>query len=336
MRLISWLLAIITLAGTLARLLPLGLSTLPWLSAVVSVTPWFVVTGLVALVTGIASRHARATLVMPMLLCLALQLAWQGPFFSHVLDGSQDTVTQESTEAQDSSGTTVRVMTCNVYRGAADPARIVELVREQGVQVLALQETTTEFVEQLQSLGLDELLPYSQRSSSDGIYGNGVWAARPLSDTATDDIGSSASAMPAGTIQLQDTTAAGLSSLRFVSVHTTSPVDGYWELWRKSVEELGCVRTRLQDDPARGYVLMGDFNATYDHAPFRAMLGDTLEDAARQAGEGLTLSWPSSSLIPAFCAIDHVVVSPGITASNLSVATVSGSDHKALLCTLTL
>ena len=342
MRLVSTALAAITFVGVGARLLPLGLSALPGLAVVVSATPWYALTAAAALVLTLAGggrrprrkRMRRRACTLALCACLALELTWQAPFFSHAFAQAGGASGSAAAAGETAGAATLRVMTCNVYKGAADPAQIVELVRSEGVQVLTLQETTKDFVAQLEALGLDELLPYSERSSSDGVYGNGVWSALPLANTASDDIGSSASAMPAGTVTVSDGTAS--YNLRFVSVHTCAPVAGYWDLWRKSIEEIGVVRSRLAEDASTRYVLMGDFNATYDHAPFRAMLGSTLTDAARQAGEGLTFSWPTNQLVPAFCGIDHVVVSPGITASALRAHRVSGSDHAALVATLTI
>ena len=199
-----------------------------------------------------------------------------------------------------SSAAQIRVMTCNVYKGAASAQSIVNAVREQHVQVLALQETTVDFVEELEAAGIDELLPHSERSSSDGVYGNGVWSAHPLADVATDDIGSSASAMPAGTVSIEREDGS-IARVRLVSVHTCSPGPGYWDLWRRSIEEIGVVRERVATDNGLGYVLLGDFNATYDHAPFREMLGEgeaggaSLHDAAREAGQGIVATWPSGA-----------------------------------------
>ena len=244
--------------------------------------------------------------------------------------------------ADDGQATTFRVMTCNVYKGNANAERIVELVRENNIQVLALQETTVDFVNELKAAGIDELLPYSQRSSSDGVYGNGVWSTLPLSDAASDDIGSSASAMPAGTIEVTrpDGTTA---RLRLVSVHTCSPALGYWDLWEKSIAEIGVARERLAEDDSLDYVLLGDFNATYDHAPFREMLGEgtaagapRLHDAARECGAGIMSTWPANLEIPAFCSIDHVVTSERVVATEVSTAEVPGSDHLALIATLEL
>lgn len=64
--------------------------------------------------------------------------------------------------------------------------------------------------------------------------------------------------------------------MRFVSVHTTSPTNDYWQQWKRSLDELA----KLRFDTSRRYVFMGDFNATYDHTPFRNILGNRFSDAS--------------------------------------------------------
>lgn len=333
MRVVAWVFAGITLVGVVARLVPAAASDLPYLPVIVALTPWFAATAVVALVLsralGAGTRIAVRVLILG---ALVLEALWQGPFLiPHAQVGAS--AGQASAPAQ-ASATTLRVMTCNVYKGRADPERIVELVRSEGVQVLALQETTRDFVSELERTGLGELLPYSSRASSDGVYGNGIWSALPISDAQSDAVGSSASAMPSGTVTLgADDSGAGARAC-LVSVHTCAPVPGYWDLWKRSVEEIGSVRDRAAADTATRYVLMGDFNATYDHAPFREMLGGTLRDAAREVGR-LTLTWPADrASVPALSGIDHVVMGPGVGAQDIEVAPVAGTDHKALLATL--
>lgn len=333
MRVVAWVFAGITLVGVVARLVPAAASDLPYLPVIVALTPWFAATAVVAHVLsralGASTRIAVRVLILG---ALVLEALWQGPFLvPHAQAGAS--AGQASAPAQ-ASATTLRVMTCNVYKGRADPERIVELVRSEGVQVLALQETTRDFVSELERTGLGELLPYSSRASSDGVYGNGIWSALPISDAQSDAVGSSASAMPSGTVTLgADDSGAG-ARVCLVSVHTCAPVPGYWDLWKRSVEEIGSVRDRAAADTATRYVLMGDFNATYDHAPFREMLGGTLRDAAREVGR-LTLTWPADrASVPALSGIDHVVMGPGVGAQDIEVAPVAGTDHKALLATL--
>lgn len=356
MKALTTVLALLAAVGAAARLLPSSLCTLPFVPDVVSAEPWFALGAVVSLLLSFVPvwhEHRTLRLFVRILTVstIALQVSWQLPFFVPSARVSAATSTEDASSsaagsnAADVDGSssstaaspTLRVMTCNVYKGAADAATVVELVRAQGIQVLALQETTTEFVEQMEAAGLNELLPYSMRSSSDGVYGNGVWSATPLADTASDDIGSSASAMPAGsiTVELADGTT---TQVRFVSVHTCSPVAGYWDLWKQSIDELSVVRERLAEDSSLNYVLMGDFNATYDHAPFRDLLaagsGCELHDAARETGQGVISTWPANKVVPAFCAIDHVVSSESVVATSVTTATVPGADHLALIATL--
>ena len=373
MRVTATALAACALAGATCRMLPKQLSALPLVPLVVAMTPVFALLAGVALVLTLLPRawagHRAARLLVraAAVVVLAFEATWLAPYAlpaQRVSDACQNA----------GDATTLTVMTCNVYKGTADPTAIVAAVRENRVEVLALQETTVDFVARLRAAGLDELLPHSQRSSSDGVYGNGVWSAYPLADVASDDIGSSASAMPAGTIEV--TRADGTNArVRLVSVHTCSPGPGYWNLWRRSIEEIGVVRGRVAADPTCAYVLMGDFNATWDHAPFRAMLGVdgaggagpagttdaattdaekgvgsnavragqdatggsvTLHDAAHECGQGLVATWPSNAPVAPLAGIDHVVTSDAAVATSVRNLAIPGSDHAALLATLAL
>ena len=218
-----------------------------------------------------------------------------------------------------------RVMTLNVFKGQADPQAVVDLVRDERVEVLALQETTDAFVKQLEADGIGDYLPYSQVSSSDGVYGNGLWSAVALDDPVDDEVHSSASFMPAGTVDM------GGVQVRFISVHTTSPQPGYWSQWNRALNELSLMRQKT----GTAYVMMGDFNATYDHAAFRGILGSRFSDATRQAGHGLVFTWPANHTgVPAFAGIDHILIDQGMVVGQVQSKHVTGSDHAALLATL--
>ena len=220
-----------------------------------------------------------------------------------------------------------RVMTLNVYKGEADAQTIVDLVREERVEVLALQETTNDFVEQLKNAHIETYLPYSQVSTMDGAYGNGLWSATPLAEPVDDAVNSSASFMPGGTVQFS----GGQKAVRFVSVHTTSPRQGDWRQWKRSLDELGLKR----GDEGTRYVFMGDFNATMDHASMREFLGARFRDAAYGSGHGFAFTSPTNLFaVPAVAAVDHVVVDSDMTAGQVQVKRITGSDHAALLATI--
>ncbi|WP_338106209.1 endonuclease/exonuclease/phosphatase family protein [Micromonospora zingiberis] len=83
-------------------------------------------------------------------------------------------------------------------------------------------------------------------------------------------------------------------------------------------------------------ILAGDFNATLDHAPQRALLGSGYADAADAAvGAGLTgTSGPyNGDLIPPVV-IDHVLVDRRIAVRAVAMHPLPGSDHRMVLAEL--
>nr|WP_241222791.1 endonuclease/exonuclease/phosphatase family protein [Bifidobacterium samirii] len=323
---------IIALLGCLARELPADLQSLPWVPVVVAAAPWFVLPAILGVVFGAIGR--RGFTVVVALACIGLQAWWQYPYFA----ASRPLPAEAGSAVSQASAVTTdryaRVMTCNVYQGRADAATIVGLVRDQRVEVLALQETSDDFVAALDAAGIGDYLPYAQVASSDGIYGNGIWSATPLGSPRDDDVDSSASFMPGGTVTFGDPTGSdgtGAVDIRFVSVHTTSPTRGYWAQWRRSLDELALMRA----DTDTRYVFMGDFNATTDHTPFRSFLGTRFVDAAMAAGHGFAFTWPADRFgVPRFAGIDHIVLDRGIMVGQVTTAKVPGSDHAALIATI--
>ena len=315
-----------TLASLLvavARALPASIQSLPYVPVVVSVAPWFVVVGLIGLILALISQRWFVALVA--LCCVVVQGYWQYPFIHQSVSLSASTVQAVGGSSVNTDDDAARVMTANVYKGRADAESIVDIVRDQRVEVLALQETTPAFVKAMKKAGIESYLPYSVVSSADGKYGNGLWSATSLKNPVDDEVDSLSSFMPAGTVAF-----AGGRSVRFVSVHTTSPKPGRWDMWRTSLEDVA----RLGSKTGR-YILMGDFNSTIDHSPFRDVLGSRFSDAAYESGHGFTFTWPADrQWVQPFSGIDHVVVDKGIVAGQVSVVSIPGSDHKGLVATV--
>ncbi|HXR29810.1 MAG TPA: hypothetical protein VN752_01550 [Solirubrobacterales bacterium] len=86
--------------------------------------------------------------------------------------------------------------------------------------------------------------------------------------------------MPRATIALP----AG-RRLRLVAVHPQPP-DMSVERWREALESL--------PTPGIGvpWVLIGDFNASFDQAEFRDLVDGCYRDAGDAAGKGLEPTWP--------------------------------------------
>lgn len=322
---IAGLLALASLCSCALRLLPVDLQTLPYVSVVLAATPWFAIVSVVSLVLALISTRWVTVIVAGV--CLVIQVCWQLPFYHNGTPLSGSALSSQSLPRADTADAVARLMTCNVYKGHADATAIVNAVRDNHVEVLALQETTPDFLKHLEAAGISQLLPYSQTSSADGYFGNALFSALPFENPSQTDVDSIASYMPGGTVGFDN----GAIPVRFVSVHTQSPTDGRFEKWSRSIAEL----KQLNEHPDTDYILMGDFNSTWDHAVFRDMLGTRFQDAAEVSGHGLVFTWPADrKYLPAFAGIDHIVTSKGMTIGQVNSLTIPGSDHRALLATV--
>lgn len=123
MRVISWLLAAIITTGIVARLLPVSLSDLPFLPILAAVTPLYAATAALALALTLAPRAWRHRRVSRRIIrivaaaALALEALWLAPLAS---PSSRVEAAQANSDAA-----SLRVMTCNVYKGAASAGDIV-------------------------------------------------------------------------------------------------------------------------------------------------------------------------------------------------------------------
>jgi len=284
------------------------------------------VAGLVSVVVLIfALLWRRRLLTVVSIVCVAVQVAWHIGFFvltAKISDEAKQTVAA----AASTDDNVARIMTLNTKEGNASATDIVRIVREEHVEVLALQEVSQDLLNNLQAAGLYDILPYnimSAASAQDNGGLNGVWTMAPMSNPSQSLLPIETSQMPAGTIQIGD------KQVRFVSAHPNSPTRGKQSLWSEGLGTIGDLKNYDWT-----YVVMGDFNSTWDHPRFRALLGDRFVDAGEQAGEGYHFTYPGNSKIPPVIEIDHIIHDKGVTVADLETVTVPGSDHRALLATL--
>jgi endonuclease/exonuclease/phosphatase (EEP) superfamily protein YafD len=220
------------------------------------------------------------------------------------------------------AGPVLRVLTANLLIGRAEAGPIVELARRTGADVLFLQELTHDVAARLQRAGLSEQFPHQLAEPvADGPSGSGIYARYPLSDGLA--IASTSVAQPAARLDLPSG-----RSVQLVCVHARPPKPPSPRRavarWRRELSVL----PPPGDPPV---VLAGDFNSTLDHAQFRRLLRLGHVDAARQAGNGLDLTWgPAPTGRPAMLAIDHILIDPRCAVRATSAHRLPGSDHRVL------
>lgn len=288
-----------------------------------SFTPWLVLPATGAVLSGLLSRRrwlAPATTAL-----LAVQLFWLFPqerflFPAH----SQDPPDQGVALVE------LKVMSINAKLGRADAAGIVRLVREEGIGLLAVQEHTQALEDRLAAEGLAALLPHRISRPVKGAAGSAVYSAHPI--RLMGSLPDAPFQIP--TVRVAVEAGGQSASLDVTNVHTQAPVGARIAQWRGDLAALG----RLMASPGN-LLLMGDFNATYDHLEFRQLLaggagGAKPVDVGMAEGSRLVPTWPMDGLALPGIVIDHLITSPQVRSAAYSVHPVAGTDHAAIVATL--
>ncbi len=223
----------------------------------------------------------------------------------------------------------LRVLALNLEYGEADAATVVDVVRRERISVLLAVELTPQAVTRLRLAGLEGLLPSAVLAPSGGAAGSGIWSRYPM--TPLDPVGGTTFRAPRARLALSPG-----RTVVVTAAHPSPPLEAV--RWQR---DHALITDAVRSLGAEPQVVGGDFNATRDHGPFRALLDAGLVDAADVAGvtggawPGLT--WPADRPFPPVMRLDHVLVSAaGLGASDAATVTVPGTDHRGVLTTVTL
>ncbi|MFJ8045802.1 endonuclease/exonuclease/phosphatase family protein [Kitasatospora sp. NPDC096147] len=257
---------------------------------------------------GLLALRAWRT-ALPAVLLVAVHLAWLLPRV--VADAG----------AVPAEAPRLRVAVSNAYMGQVQPAALVALVREQRVDVLAAVELYPAAARRLEAAGLAELMPHRIATGDTVLY-----SRTPLAPVG---VGTTAGAAAAGEVTV------GGKTVRVVPVHTFYPVGDAAE-WADGMRELTSEAARSP----RNTVMLGDFNATLDHAPMRELLGAGLADTHEELGRGLVPTWPEGyhdlPWLPPVIQIDHVLHGEALRPVAVSEHELTGTDHRAVVAELAL
>ncbi|MEU0028549.1 endonuclease/exonuclease/phosphatase family protein [Streptomyces sp. NPDC006335] len=217
----------------------------------------------------------------------------------------------------------LRVLTSNVEFGRATDA-LVTAVREEKPDIVFVAECEYGCSATLRR-SLSEGYPYRRSVEGAGSTGSVVLSRFPLKSAA--GIQDSTMGMPGAVADVRG------HAVRLQLAHPMPPLPGQLDVWRR---ELGKLRDYAAAAGKAPVVLAGDFNASQDHAAFRAILDTGLRDAARLAGSGRTPTWPARTAPAIGAQIDHVLVSADFSARDARFLDLADTDHRALLVDITL
>ncbi|AJF66031.1 membrane protein [Streptomyces vietnamensis] len=220
----------------------------------------------------------------------------------------------------------VRVLAANIEFGEATGA-LIDTIRRERPQLVFVSECDRACGHALTSTFATEL-PHHASVDADGSAGSVLLSAYPLR-VRDEGVIPAAMGMPGATAEI-----AGLP-VRLQLAHPLPPLPGQVDAWKRELGRIEDVAAgRPYDEP---FLLAGDFNASQDHAAFRAILDrGHLQDAARLARTSRTPTWPTEGPVPPYVQIDHVLVSDDFSVAGIRFPALAGSDHRAVLTDLDL
>jgi endonuclease/exonuclease/phosphatase family metal-dependent hydrolase len=227
-------------------------------------------------------------------------------------------------------GRPLRLLTANLYNGAADPSALVELVRAHAPDVVAVQELGPEQAEALSSV-----LPHGVLEPATDFTGMGIALRAPAALRRVP-----LAYRDARVALLEPSAWPGLAEpLEIVNVHFAAPTAR--PLWRQPGvrrRQLRGLLAHLDSAPDRACAVAGDFNATPLWPAYRRLrtrFDDAVAGAARRVGRRPGRTWGPWSGSMRLLRIDHVLVQ-GLVATETRVLHLRGSDHSALVADLRL
>jgi endonuclease/exonuclease/phosphatase family metal-dependent hydrolase len=214
----------------------------------------------------------------------------------------------------------VTVMNANLYEGRADARQLVDAVRRNHVNILVLEEITPQLLEEMDGLGLAELLPERIGEPDYMVAGTMILADQPLTDHVR----------LRTTFQGWEARYGG--TLTILGVHPVAPVDPAG--WRA---DHAVILAQAEADHAD--LVVGDLNATPDHDVLRRLDDAGFRDAGELANEGWQPTWPANHvgivpLLPAVIRIDHVLLGESLASLGTHTVDIDGTDHLSLVATV--
>ncbi len=195
-------------------------------------------------------------------------------------------------------------------------------LRALDADVLALSEVTPEIAARLAQHPLARDYPHRIDAPARAASGLMVWSRTPLGPVGDPPVFRRA-------IDTTVVTDAGL--VRILLLHPPPPVFDLpqWE------DELDAVAT-VVGQTTFSTVVLGDFNASFFHPPYRRMVGEAdLHDALADEGLGLKPTWPTDGWLPPFATLDHILLDQSLATLDADVIEIPGSDHLAVVATIT-
>jgi endonuclease/exonuclease/phosphatase (EEP) superfamily protein YafD len=282
------------------------------LSGAVGVRPLATIALIVAIPFAMKARASWLTLLS--VVGIALSLYWSMPV-----------LTRPGPVAAP-AGTDVSVMSINLLYTSSDLEPVAEALTAETPDILLLLELTNSHMADLEA-PLAELYQYNSLAPADDVSGIGLWSKHPI------DSSSIAVMANGGWPSIRSEIDLGAHSIRLIGIHPPPPGNTTDRGIQRA--ELSSVARLPQDMPT---IVMGDFNASSEHAVMRDFLASTtLQDAHEIAGPLYSGTWPTNLPGPTLLHIDHILASGDFVVEEATIPSFEwGGDHRPVAARLTI
>ncbi len=222
------------------------------------------------------------------------------------------------------SAQAIKVTSINLLSGNQRYEEVLDHLQKLDSDLIAILELTTTWDQRIQER-LRASHPYRIASpSDDGNFGIGVYSRLPwsLAEIVYFD-----SDLPSIEIQLQQ------SPFRLIATHPVPPMTQ--SLFERRNLQLWSISQAVNDSPLPTAVV-GDLNLT-PWSPFFHRLGSDCQLKRVGRWEAFQPTWYAKrDWWPLGLTIDHILITPGLRASEFRVGPAMGSDHRSVTATLQL
>jgi endonuclease/exonuclease/phosphatase (EEP) superfamily protein YafD len=218
-------------------------------------------------------------------------------------------------------GTSLRVMTLNVWARNHEIARVIDFVRRASPDIVVLEEIDSRWEEPLSSLKSE--WPYGTQIAEGGHHGIALLSRAVLDESRV-------ALFTDGIPLVYARATVGEIPVTILGIHLDRPTS--------RIGANGQVRqcaelADLLNETTGEKIVLGDFNATSWSAAFNALVSTTgLRDT--RPGFGIQPTWPSYLPEGLRIPIDHCLVSPRIVATRRQAGPNVGSDHLPVIVDL--
>lgn len=221
------------------------------------------------------------------------------------------------------SSARLNVLSENLLFGGADPAQVVASAAD--ADVLVVTEMTSPAVARLAAAGINERFPHESGGPlpEEGAAGTRVYSHFPI---LSGERLEPAAGTSTWVVRLD---VPGLGPLTLVAAHPTRPVLGASRWWGEQER----LRKRV---PRERTIVAGDLNAVDSHPSLRRFQADGFRSADDLVGAGWQPTYPADGRIPPVIAIDHILLSPDLTATAFRTVDIDNSDHRGVFASVAL